>query len=73
MKVDLLLHSAAQVVTCASADGRPKRGAAMLEVGALADGAVAVADSVIVAVGDSAELRAAFDAKTVIDASDQRR
>ncbi len=71
MKVDLLLHSAAQLVTCASADGRPKRGAAMLDVGVIADGAVAVADGVIVAVGNSAELRAAYQADVEIDASGQ--
>jgi len=59
MNVDLLIHSAAQVVTCASPGG-PKRGAAMREVGLIADGAVAIADGRIVAVGPSAELRAAY-------------
>jgi imidazolonepropionase len=40
-------------------------------VGVIADGAVAVADGVIVAVGDSGELRSAYDATTVIDARGQ--
>jgi imidazolonepropionase len=71
MKVDLLLHSAAQLVTCASADGRPKRGAAMRDVGIIHDGAVAVADGAIVAVGGSADLRAAYQATATLDASGQ--
>jgi hypothetical protein len=40
VEADLLIHSAAQVVTCAS-DG-PKRGAAMQDVGLISDGAVVV-------------------------------
>lgn len=71
MKVDLLLHAAAQLVTCASADGLPRRGAAMRDVGIIPDGAVAVADGVIVAVGSSADLRAAYQAATEIDATGQ--
>lgn len=54
MKVDLLLHSAQQLVTCAAS--APKRGAAMRDVGIIADGAVAVADGEIVAVGTTAEI-----------------
>jgi len=37
MNVDLLIHSAAQVVTCASPDG-PKRGKAMRDPGLIPDG-----------------------------------
>jgi len=68
MKVDLLIHSAAQLVTCASPGG-PKRAAAMADVGLLADGALAVADGEIVAVGPSRELRADFTAAETIDAA----
>jgi len=68
MKVDLLIHSAAQLVTCASPGG-PKRGQAMAEVGFIPEGAVAVADGEIVAVGPSAELRAGTLARQTIDAS----
>jgi imidazolonepropionase len=71
MKVDLLLHSATQLVTCASADGRPKRGAALRDVNIIPDGAVAVADGVIVAVGASDDLRAAYQAAAEIDAAGQ--
>ncbi len=66
MNVDLLVHSAAQVVTCASPGG-PKRGASMREVGLIADGAVAVADGRVVAVGPSAELRATYAAVRELD------
>ena len=67
-RADLLIHSAAQVVTCAGGPS-PRRGAALGDVGALVDGAVAITDGVIVAVGPSAELRAAYPAHEAIDAS----
>ncbi|MBZ0304796.1 MAG: imidazolonepropionase [Anaerolineae bacterium] len=68
MKADLLIHSAVQLVTCASG-GTPKRGAAMQEVGLIENGAVAVADGKIIEVGNSAELSAKYTAETTIDAS----
>lgn len=66
--VDLLIHSAAQLVTCASPDG-PKRGAALADVGEMRDAAVAVADGRIVAVGCSKDLRAEYAARQELDAS----
>ena len=68
MKVDLLVHSARQVATCASPDGA-KRGAAMQDAGLIEDGAVAIADGLIVAVGETAELRERYQARESIDAS----
>ncbi|PDV99665.1 imidazolonepropionase [Candidatus Chloroploca asiatica] len=65
--IDLLIHRAAQLITCASPAG-PKRGAALRELGLLADGAVAVQGSTIVAVGPSEDLRRAYAAVTEIDA-----
>ena len=65
--VDLLIHGAAQVVTCASATA--KRGAAMRDVGLILDGAVAVDDGRIVEVGPSRELRARHEARREIDAA----
>ena len=65
--VDLLIHSAAQLVTCASPGG-PKRGAAMRDAGIVADGAVAIAGGKIVAVGPTEALRAAYEAEEEIDA-----
>jgi imidazolonepropionase len=68
VKVDLLIHQAAQLVTCASSNG-PKRGKAMTDVGLIPDGAVAVADGEVVAVGPTHELGAQYTAREVIDAS----
>ncbi|MFN8443645.1 MAG: imidazolonepropionase [Caldilineaceae bacterium] len=68
MNVDLLIHSAAQLVTCASPSG-PKRGADLADVGLIADGAVAIADGQIVAVGKTPGLLADYSATRRIDAS----
>lgn len=65
--IDLLIHSAAQVATCA-APGGPKRGAALRDVGLIADGAVAIHAGAIVAVGPSEQLRRAYPAAQEIDA-----
>ncbi len=67
-RADLLIHSAAQVVTCAGGPA-PRRGAALDDVGVIANGAVAVSDGRIVAVGASDEVRAAYPAHEAIDAS----
>ncbi|MEN8173367.1 MAG: imidazolonepropionase [Chloroflexota bacterium] len=66
-KVDLLIHNAGQVVTCASPDG-PKRGLELLDVGMIEQGAVAVDDGKIIAVGKSAEIQDNFMGKESIDA-----
>jgi imidazolonepropionase len=63
--VDLLIHNTAQVVTCA---GGPRRGAAMRDPGIIEDGAVAVRDGRIVAVGSSDALRARYEAADTMDA-----
>ena len=57
--VDLLIHSARQLVTCASPDG-PKRGAAMREMGVIEDGGLAIDGEKIVDVGPTRELRKAY-------------
>jgi imidazolonepropionase len=64
---DLIIHRAGQLVTCASG-GKPKRGAAMLDVGIIQDGAVAVKDGKIAAVGKNAEIVSEFGAAKSIDA-----
>lgn len=66
--IDLLIHSAAQVVTCASPNG-PRRGAAMCDAGVIAHGAVAITAGKIVAVGKSDDLRRVFQASDELDAS----
>ena len=67
-QADLLIHSAAQVLTLAPG-GRPRRGAAMRELGIIANGAVAILGERILAVGDGAELRRHVAARRELDAS----
>ena len=67
-EIDLLILNAAQVATCAGG-GEPKRGAAMQDAGLVENGAVAVDGGLIIAVGNSAELLAQFQARESIDAS----
>ena len=50
MNADLLIVNAAQLLTCASPN-RPKRGAALADPGLIEDGALAILDGQIVAVG----------------------
>jgi len=64
--VDLIVHSAAQLLTLA---GGPQRGARLGELDLIEDGAVAAADGRIVAVGTTPDLRARFRARTEIDAA----
>ncbi|MBX7056359.1 MAG: imidazolonepropionase [Pyrinomonadaceae bacterium] len=63
----LIVIHAAELVTCDSGGG-PKRGAEMLSVGSIRDGAVAVADGRIVGIGKTSEILPAFEADTVINA-----
>lgn len=65
--VDLLIVDADQVVTCAGS--RPKREAEMLEVGIIPNGAIAIKDGVIVAVGETAELQTHYTAEQTISAA----
>lgn len=60
MHADLLIHNAAQLLTCASSTG-PKRGPALAELGLIEDGALAIAGGEIVAVGATADLLAQLD------------
>ena len=71
MQIDLLIHSAAQVVTCAGIEGKPRQGAAMQAVGIIEAGAVAVENGQIVAVGKSVDLCSQYTARQRIDASGQ--
>ena len=67
LQTDLLIHSAAQLLTIAS-DG-PKRGAAMGGLGIIEDGAVAVKDGLITLVGPTSEVRGQVTAAEEIDAA----
>src|SRR5262245_8515489 len=69
MNVDLLIEHAAQLITVASPGG-PRRGPAMRELGAIADGALAIVGGRIALVGTTADVRAQIDeAAQVVDAS----
>jgi imidazolonepropionase len=59
---DLIIHSAAQVITLAG--DAPKRGAAQGNLAIIRDGAVAVSGERIIAVGDTLDLLALADAHT---------
>jgi imidazolonepropionase len=65
----LLIHSAAQVCTIPAHDGGPQRGGALGDLGLIENGAVAIEDRRIVALGPSDELRATYPADEEIDAS----
>lgn len=67
-QIDLIIYNASQLITC-RADGQPKSGAAMQDVGIVENGALAINDGKIVAVGASDEIRGDFRAENTIDAS----
>ncbi len=64
-----LIHSAKQLITCATPDGKPKRGAALRDVGLIEDGAVVIEDDQIVAVGKTSEILTESAADQLIDAT----
>ena len=63
---DLLLHSAAQLLTLS---GGPQRGATLGTLSLIEDGAVAITGDRIVAVGPSADLRVQYAPHSTLDAS----
>ncbi len=66
--VDLYLHNADQVVTCASrTSGMPRRGPDMADVGVIEHGSVAVCDGRIVAFGPADDLEDRFAAERTIN------
>ncbi len=68
MKADLIVHNTKQLVTCASA-GIVKKGAAMRDAGIIENGAFAVENGLIVAVGSSEEILKKFEAEENFDAN----
>lgn len=67
MQTDLIIIHAAQLLTVAGGHG-PKRGAAMADLGIVEDGALAVQEGLIVAVGPTPEVLADFTAERMLDA-----
>jgi len=68
LQADLLIHSARQLITCASPGG-VKRGATLADVGVIEDGAIAIRDGRIAAAGTTADIRRGYTATREIDAS----
>jgi imidazolonepropionase len=68
MKVDLIIHNAKQLLTCVS-NGKAKKGNDMQELGVIKNGAVAIENGLIKAVGDSVEILAKYESEHVIDAN----
>lgn len=66
LKADFLIFNS-QVLTCASS-GKPKKGNQMREIGLISDGAVALKDEKIIAVGKSNELLKSIRAQEELDA-----
>lgn len=66
MPIDLLVHSARQVLTLA---GGPQRGSSLGQLGLIEDGAVAIDGDRIIAVGDTGDLQARFQATRELDAA----
>jgi len=66
-QADLLIHSAAQLLTLASPDG-PQRGDAMGSLGLIKDGAVAVRNGQVLLAGPTASVHAQVEAAQEIDA-----
>jgi len=67
MKVDLIIHNAKQLVTC-SANGKAKKGDQMQELGIIENGAVAVENGLVRAIGNSDEILSIYESENVIDA-----
>ncbi len=66
MEVDLLLHSASQLLTLS---GGPQRGRELGRLGIIEDGAVAIVGEHVQAIGSSDELRRGFEPDVTMDAS----
>ena len=67
MRADLIVTNIGELVTCASG-GKPKRGAAMRDLGLIAGGAVAVKDGSFTAVGHAPDIERDWTADKTIDA-----
>jgi imidazolonepropionase len=66
MEADLIVHSAAQLLTLA---GGPQRGMGLGRLDLVEGGAVAIADGLILETGPTSSIRQRYDARTAIDAS----
>lgn len=67
-KVDLIIKNAKQIITCAS-NGEAKKGTEMQDVGIIENGAIAIQNGQIIAVGKSDKILSDFESDNTIDAS----
>jgi imidazolonepropionase len=67
-QVDLLIHNASQVCTIPAHHSKPQRGKRLGDLGMVENGAVAIQDGKIVAVGSSKGVRSKYRAQQTIDA-----
>lgn len=67
IKTDSIVFNAGQLVTCAS-NGKPKKGAAMQNLGIFENGAVAIKEGEIIAFGQIGEIMNDYEAVEYIDA-----
>lgn len=68
MNIDLLLYNAGQLCTIPAQNGQPQRGTRLGELGIIENGAVAVHEGKIIAVGTSDELQTRYNSKQSINA-----
>ena len=66
--VDLILTQATQIVTCAN-DNQPKRGQQMLDTGIIENGAIAISEGEIIAIGETSALLTDYQSENVVDVS----
>lgn len=66
--VNMIVHNACQVVTCASPD-TPKRGEALKDAGILEKGALAIKDGTIAAIGTTDAILSEYNADKMFDAA----
>jgi imidazolonepropionase len=67
MQADQIIYNAEQLITCASPAG-PKKGVEMGELGIIENGAVAIKDGLITAIGPSRDVMRDHEAGNMIDA-----
>lgn len=68
MKADLIIRNAAQLLTCVS-KSKAKKGAAMLDLGIVEDGAAAIANGEIISVGKTSDVLAECESENIFDAT----